>query len=85
MARIPIPVPDSTWRWVRGLSSGPIGDLLWRGFVTALIVGLAYVLVVTSPILGGAIAGGALGTLVSPRVRQAVRDLYARDFGSIKL
>jgi hypothetical protein len=67
------------------LTSGPALDLLWRVFVTAVIVGVAYLLVIASPIIGGAIAGAALGALVSARVRQAVRDLYARDFGSIKL
>lgn len=85
MARIPLPLPESTWRWISGLTSGPVLDLLWRVFITAVIVGVAYLLVVASPIIGGAIAGAALGALVSARVRQAVRDLYARDFGSIKL
>lgn len=85
MVRIPTPIPSSTWTWLRRRATGRPLDILWAVFVTAVIITVAYYLVVMSPIIGGAIAGAALATLISERVRRAVRDIYRRDFKAIKL
>lgn len=79
---VPLPVPKSVAERFRGGLSGSLLDLLWKLLVT---VALLVVVGVTATLgtIGAVIAFGIAGALISKDVRNAVGDLYNRQFASV--
>lgn len=74
------PIPESMGRWFVKTFTGPVGDVVWFLFISALVLGLSYLLIAISPVFGGIIAGSIIGMLVSDELRSWLRDAYQRRF-----
>ena len=74
------PIPRSMGRWIVDRFTGPLGDVLWFLFISALVLGVSYLLIVISPVFGAIIAGSIIGMLVSDEIRAWLRDAYERRF-----
>jgi hypothetical protein len=74
------PIPRSMGRWIADRLTGPIGDVIWFLFISALVLAVAYLLITISPVFGGIIAGTIVGLLVSDQLQAWLRDAYKRRF-----
>lgn len=81
MARIPTPIPESVGRGIRSIFMGPVLEVAWRLLVVALLLAVAYLLVVGFGGFGAAfVAGAILSALLSENIREAVSDVWNRNF-----
>jgi|APHM01.1.fsa_nt_gi hypothetical protein len=79
MARIPTPVPQSLVDWLGRVLSGSLADLLWKGLVAIVLILAVYALANLG--VFGAIVGSIIAfSLVEPRVRSILVDLWTRNF-----
>lgn len=76
---IPTPVPRTLIRLIKRGFTGALGDTLWKLTVVGVLLLAAYVLA-SLGVVGGAISGVILGTLVAEPVRKAVADVWNRNF-----
>lgn len=74
------PIPRSMGRWIVDRFTGPLGDVLWFIFLTAIIVALVVFLIAVSPVFGAIIAGSIVSMLVSDQIREWLSDAYQRRF-----
>ncbi|WP_373190028.1 hypothetical protein [Halolamina sp.] len=80
MARIPTPAPESLMdRLTRTIGGRPL-DLVWAISVTVVLVGIGIALVAAGGVVGAAIGAAALATVFNDAVREAITDIYARNF-----
>lgn len=76
-------LPESVKRTLGRVTSGSIGDILWKLFVIVLLTIAAIALLSTGP-FGAAVGGLLLGTLLSDDVRAFVGDLWNRRWAEIE-
>lgn len=79
MARIPTPIPKSLVRLTKRAFTGRTLDTIWKAGVLVLlfVVGLGFL--AAGPV-GYLVGGIILATLLDDAVRNAVRDLWNRNF-----
>jgi hypothetical protein len=83
MVDIPTPIPESTWDNAKRRLSGRPLDLLWRLVVTLVLILVIGIVASIGTVFGPVIAVAIAGALLSDDVRQAVVDLYNRNFVSV--
>ncbi|PCR88692.1 hypothetical protein CP557_21935 [Natrinema ejinorense] len=79
MVSIPTPIPKTLVRVVRRGFSGSVLDILWKLGVVTVLVMAAYALALLG-VVGAAISGVILASLVTEPVRNAIRDVWNRNF-----
>lgn len=79
---VPIPIPSSTWSRLKAILGRSLVDIVWIALVTAGILLVFYVLIAFGP-LGYVVAAALAGSLVNERIREAVADVYRRDFATL--
>lgn len=80
MVSIPTPIPDSVVESFRAVWRGSIGDTIWKVSIVVGLSLLGYVLIVTLGVLGGFVGGILLSSLIEDDIREAVKDVWNRDF-----
>lgn len=80
MARIPTPAPESTVERLKQTLGGRPADIVWAIFVTLVLTGIGVGLVLAGGALGAAVGAVAIATIYNDAIREAVIDVYARDF-----
>lgn len=80
MVSVPTPAPESTVDRLKRTLGGRPADIVWAIFVTGLLVGLGVLLVAVGGVAGAAVGAIALASIFSEAVREAIVDVYARDF-----
>jgi hypothetical protein len=81
MVRIPTPIPESIVDTTKRVLSGPLLEVLWRVLVITVGLTVLYVLAVASSgFLIGFIAVTAISIVFSDDIRQALIDVYRRNF-----
>jgi len=76
---IPTPLPRTIVRLVKRGLRGSLGDTVWKLFVIMLLLAAGYVLA-SLGVLGAAISGVILATLLTKPVRKTVLDIWNRNF-----
>jgi len=85
MVSVPTPIPKSTWQRLRKAASGRPLDLLWKLLVTVVLLTLIIVTTTLGQVFGPVIAFAVLSALLSDNIRNAVSDLYNRQFHSASI
>lgn len=80
MASIWTPAPESTVKRLKQTMGGRPADIVWAIFVTALLITLGILLVAVGGVAGAAVGAIALASVFSEAVREAIRDVYGRNF-----
>ena len=80
MVRVPTPAPESLVDRLKQTIGGRPMDLLWGVFVTLCLVAIGVTLVASAGAVGAAIGAVALATVFNEAVREAIADVYARNF-----
>ncbi len=85
MVDIPTPIPESFIESLRAVWAGSLGDTLWKLAISVLIITLAVALLFNFGVIGGFVGAILLSALLEDDIRDAVVDVWNRDFAEIEL
>lgn len=80
MAGVPTPAPESAVERLQSVLGGTVADIVWAIFVTLVLTAIGVGLVVAGGPAGALVGAVAIATIYNDAIREAVTDIYARNF-----